>query len=477
MFEQFSAIKMTCDGGYVLAGGTSSNNGDVTENHGSQDFWIVKINYSGAIEWQRCYGGSGYDEAYDIQQTADSGYIAVGRTYSVDGDVTGNHGGCDIWAIKISSTGALQWQKCLGGSDYEEANSVCQTRSGDYIIAGITKSVDGDVTESHGASDSWIIKLTSTGNIEWAKTYGGSSYEEKTTVVQTFDGGYIFGTSTTSSNGEVTGHHGSGTNADLWVVKLDDTGWIEWQRSLGGSHDEYECFVVQCKDSGYMVSGVTNSPDGDVTGYYGVSDTGGQDGWFVKLTQSGSIEWNKCVYPCLSQNVNSVMQATDGGYIFAGTTCPGHVGNGSAWVGKLSDTGRIDWTESYGGSQIDEFYAVAPTNDGSCMVVGYAYSQDGDVSGNHGRDDAWVVKLGWHAEVKEFETSISFTFEPNPAHQFLNISTEQAISNVVVTNLIGQQMIVKNCWGTKLQVDVSSLPTGVYFLKVNNMETVKFLKE
>ena len=110
--EGCQAIRQTFDGGYILAGGASSTDGEVTGNHGGGDFWVVKISVAGALEWERCYGGSQDDDAYDVRQTADSGYIVVGNTASNDGDVSGNHGGYDdIWVIKISSSGILQWQR------------------------------------------------------------------------------------------------------------------------------------------------------------------------------------------------------------------------------------------------------------------------------------------------------------------------------------------------------------------------------
>jgi hypothetical protein len=161
------AVQQTLDGGYIIAGQTLSNDGDITNLHGnSSDYWIVKLSSSGSLEWQKTYGGSMTDQAYSIQQTLDSGYIVAGRAYSIDGDVNGLHGTIDCWIVKLNSTGSILWNKCLGGASAEEAYSIKQSSDGGYIIAGKTRSTDGDVTGNHGGlSDFWIIKLSNYNNV------------------------------------------------------------------------------------------------------------------------------------------------------------------------------------------------------------------------------------------------------------------------------------------------------------------------
>ena len=132
----------------------SGNHGD-----GDADFWVVKLSSTGSLQWQKCLGGSRDDSAHSIQQTSDGGYIVAGFTDSNDGDVSGNHGGWDVWVVKLNSTGSLQWQKCLGGSDFDYAYSIQQTSDGGYIVAGGTYSNDGDVSGNHGDMDFWVVKL------------------------------------------------------------------------------------------------------------------------------------------------------------------------------------------------------------------------------------------------------------------------------------------------------------------------------
>ena len=170
----------------------------------------MKLNDTGKIEWEKCYGGSKDEVAFSIEQTSDGGYIVAGNSNSTDGDVTGHHGGDtthDYWIIKIDSVGNLQWEKSLGGGGDDEAECIQQTTDGGYIISGITQSSDGDVTGNIMGCDSyWIVKLDAFGNIQWEKPFGGLCGDAPLawSVKQTIDGGFIVG----GSNNYVPGVHG-----------------------------------------------------------------------------------------------------------------------------------------------------------------------------------------------------------------------------------------------------------------------------
>src|SRR5690606_22973755 len=183
------SIQQTTDGGYIVGGHSNSTDGDVTGNHGGWDFWVVKLSNIGTIEWQKSLGGSGYDAATSIRQTTDGGYIIAGTSTSTDGDVTGNHGNSDYWVVKLSNTGVIEWQKSLGGSGSDTGWDVKQTTDGGCIVVGFSSSSDGDVTINYGFSDYWIVKLDSIGVITWQKSLGGNILDEAFSVQQTIDGG------------------------------------------------------------------------------------------------------------------------------------------------------------------------------------------------------------------------------------------------------------------------------------------------
>ena len=170
-----NCIKQTTDGGYIVAGFSVSNDGDVVGKHGFEDYWIVKMGANGDFQWQKSLGGSGDDEARSIEQTSDGGYIIAGTSTSNDGDVTGNHGYYDYWIVKLSSIGAIQWQKSLGGSGDDEASSIEQTPDGGYIVEGGAETADGDVAGNHAGGGCWIVKLNNIGTIQWQKIIGQPS--------------------------------------------------------------------------------------------------------------------------------------------------------------------------------------------------------------------------------------------------------------------------------------------------------------
>ncbi|MCF8293672.1 MAG: hypothetical protein K9I70_07660, partial [Chitinophagaceae bacterium] len=309
-WEQAMSINQTVDGGYIVAGYSASNDGDVTGNHGSADYWVVKLNSTGVVQWQKSLGGSGDDAAFSVQQTADSGYIVAGWSASNDGDVTGNHGYADYWVVKLTATGVIQWQKSLGGTGSDYPYSIQQTADSGYIVAGYSYSTDGDVTGNHGSADYWVVKLNSTGVVQWQKSLGGTGGDGAYSIQQTADSGYIVAGGSESNDGDVTGNHGS---ADYWVVKLNSTGVVQWQKSLGGSGDDAANSIQQTADSGYIVAGYSTSNDGDVTGNHGSGDY-----WVVKLNSTGVVQWQKSLGGSGDDAANSIQQTADSGYIVAG---------------------------------------------------------------------------------------------------------------------------------------------------------------
>ena len=146
-----------------------------TENIFQCDSWIVKMNGSGVPEWKKSFGGTGIDLSNAIQQTVDGGYIFTGWSNSIDGDVTGNFGFEDVWVVKLDNIGNIQWQKSFGGTGNDQSYDIQQTTDGGYIIAGISSSNDIDVSSNNGCFDYWIVKLNNTGIIQWEYSTTGAS--------------------------------------------------------------------------------------------------------------------------------------------------------------------------------------------------------------------------------------------------------------------------------------------------------------
>ncbi len=377
-----NSITKTSDGGYAVAGFTSSNNGDVFGNHGSSDMWIGKFNEVGALQWQKLLGGTEGDVANSIIYTTDGGYVVAGYTRSNDGDVSGYHGGLryDLWIVKINTIGTIEWQKALGGTYDDIAYSVIQTTEGGYLVAGSTASNDGDVSGNHGNTDIWVVKLSETGNIQWQRAFGGTSDEYGYSVTQTTDGGYLVAGSTASNNGDVSGNHGG---RDIWMAKLSDIGTLQWKKTLGGTDEDIAYSVIQTTDGGYLVAGSTWSNNGNVSGNHGHGDM-----CVIKLSGTGAIQWKKVLGGSGNDEGYSIIQATDGGYVAAGYTdsnndgdVSGNQGYSNVWVVKLSATGNIQWQKAVGGTNHNQANSIIQITDGKYVVAGKTWSNDGDVSG------------------------------------------------------------------------------------------------
>ncbi|MBA3828062.1 MAG: T9SS type A sorting domain-containing protein [Taibaiella sp.] len=275
------SIKPCYDKGYILTGSTASNVDYVSGNHGLFDIWLVKLDSTGSVAWQKCLGGSSNDYGYSVLQTRDSNFILAGNTTSTDGNVSGNHGNSDYWVVKVNDTGKILWQKTYGGTSNDSATCIQQTFDGGYIIGGHSSSNNGNVTYSHGGIDYWIVKINDTGKIQWQKTYGGTADELLSSIQQTKDSGYIVAGTTQSNNGDITGYHDS---TDIWVIKLNDTGKLIWQKTLGGTSKDIVSSIKQTSTGNYVLAGSTVSTDGDVS-----STTSGNKIWIVKLSQTGAL--------------------------------------------------------------------------------------------------------------------------------------------------------------------------------------------
>ncbi|MEJ7912457.1 MAG: hypothetical protein WKF70_04835, partial [Chitinophagaceae bacterium] len=388
-----NSIRSTKDGGSIVVGGASSNNGDVTSSNGSSDFWVVKLNAAGSIQWQKALGGTGSEMANSVEQTSDDGYIIAGYTFSNNLTVSGNSGFQDFWLVKLDVNGNLQWQKSLGGSSMDYAYSVIQTADGGYLAGGNTSSTNGAVTGNHGGDDGWIVKLDAGGAIMWQKCYGGSGLDEIRSVYQSVEGGYIMTGYTTSVDGDVSGNHGA---SDLWVIKIGAQGNIEWQKAFGGNSFDAGYKILPTSDGGYMISGNTRSNDGDASGNHGDLDA-----WLVKIDATGMLQWQKCYGGSGADWAISFFQTPDNNYIVGAQTLSyngdavGNHGGLDKLILKISNAGALQWKKCFGGSQWDYLDEIVPTPDGSFISTGSARSNDGDVEGLHGSGyDLWVVKYG-----------------------------------------------------------------------------------
>ena len=330
------SIQVTTDGGYVVAGLTYSFGA------GSSDGWILKLDSQGTPLWQKAFGGSDYETFGSIQQTADGGYIVAGETMSpvVSGPV-------DIWALKLYGNGSVEWEKTYSGIGIDQFPSIRQTPDGGYILSASTTS--------SGSSSISLWKLDASGNITWQKTYGGSSVSVRNatneSIYQTSDGGYVLIGWT---------NPGPAGGDDALVLKLDQNGNIQWQKTYGGSESDQVYSIRQTSDGGYVLTGWSTS-FGDLNG----------DLWVLKLDSNGNILWEKKYGgPGSGESGQSIKETSDGGYIVTGTIYPLPPLNYDLWVLKLDNSGNILWQKTYGGSGAEWGESVQQVADGGYIVAG-----------------------------------------------------------------------------------------------------------
>jgi|GEM_PF-6312018 len=349
--DRGTAIQQTADGGFVVAGTTYSL--------GYNDIWVVKINNSGVIEWEKSYGGIMDDGADAIYQTSDGGYIISGYTDSFGSSLL------DFWLLKLDSSGVVEWEKRFGGSNSERAFSVQQTDDGGFIVAGSTLSFGA------GDSDIWVIKLDSAGTIEWQKAYGTAGTESASSVRQTPDGGYIIA-------GKITP---VGTNvSDFLMVKLTSTGGFDWAKTLGTSNSEEADCIRLTADGGFIISGAA---------FLGA---GNSEAWIIKMESDHSIKWQKTFGGSSGDRALAVRQTSDGNYIVAGYTYSFGPGAGDVWVIKLDSNGSVVWQKAYGTLNQEEGTDINEADNGEFIVTGYTKQPNLPI-------DLWILNLGGNGTI------------------------------------------------------------------------------
>ncbi len=388
-------IEQTADNGFIICGGSTSDDFDVELNQGYSDYWIVKFDSNYEIQWQKSFGGTSFDAGKSVIQTNDGGYFVAGDISSDDGDILLNHGGRDFWVLKLTVEGNLIWQKSYGGPGGEYLNHTIRIEDSGYLMAGECSGNGGDVSGVHGNEDAWIVRVDNAGELIWQKPYGGSDDDIFYSCILLQEGGYLFAGVSHSDDGDVTYNQGDG---DFWLVKTDSSGSIEWQKTYGGSSIDKAFSVVQYYDGGYLAVGETGSTDGDISEWYPGTY---HDIWLIKIDSIGNLEWEKTLGGSGGQEGQVVISIIDSNILVGGYSTSDDFdvsfnhGEGDYWIVYLDSLGNIIWEKSLGGSTSDHSDDIIVQSPSEFVICGYSTSHDGDVSLNYGGSDVWIVKLGY----------------------------------------------------------------------------------
>ncbi len=461
--EPIDAIA-TSDGGFLVAGISLSNSSsDKSEDSkGNYDYWIIKIDSLGNKLWDKTFGSNVEDYLSDITTTADGGYILAGYSSSnASGDKSENSKGeTDIWIIKIDSVGNKLWDKTIGGNSNDGVNRITPTADGGYLLVGNSYSTaSGDKTEiNRGFTDYWLVKIDANGNKLWDKTFGGSNFDVATDVILSIDGGYLItGWSTSNTSGDKS--EDSKGDSDYWLVKTDSLGNKIWDKTLGGSWSDYLINAISTIDGAYLLAGESISDaSGDKSeDSYSV---GGPDYWIVKVDSNGNKIWDKTLGGLVNDIPRTGIIATkDGAYMLAGYSDSNVSGDksedskGSAdfWIVKVDTNGNKLWDKTLGGTDFDSPYSLLLAPNGNYLLTGWSNSPaSGDKSENSKGDrDYWIVSI--HEDAFYTKSLI-----------LVNANTDQDIG------LLSDESIVKlsEIGNPRLSVRATTVPTTVDSIKL-----------
>ncbi|QRR01396.1 T9SS type A sorting domain-containing protein [Dyadobacter sandarakinus] len=407
------SLQQTNDGGFIAGGfSNSSAIGDKTENHRGNtnypDYWIIKTLPDGTKVWDRTIGTNGVEEFSIVKQTADGGYILGGYgTSELNlGAANGNRsedlkGTSSFWVVKVTSNGSIAWDRTLGGNNESQLTTLTQTLDGGYLLGGrSTSNTASDKSEnSKGLNDYWIVKLDAAGNLEWDRTIGSEGEDLLASLIQTTDGSYVLAGSSSSAAGGNKSENTRG-QLDYWVVKLNAAGQVIWDKTLGSGANDEARSIVATSDGGYLVGGTSNSGIGSEKTE---SNRGLRDFWIVKLSESGSVQWDKTLGGAGNDDLYSLYANADGNYVAGGSSnsvsggdkTENSRGGYDFWVVKVNPDGSKVWDKTIGGNEADAIFSLQETSDQGYVLGGTSYSGAGGdkSSGYKGFSSYWIVKL------------------------------------------------------------------------------------
>ncbi|WP_394335787.1 T9SS type A sorting domain-containing protein [Adhaeribacter pallidiroseus] len=465
----------TPDGGYLLGGHSSSPvSGDKSQgSQGRNDFWLVKTDGTGNKKWDKRFGGTEEEYLNALIPTADGGYLLGGNSLSgVSGDKTqASRGGKDYWVVKINANGTKQWDKRFGGTGDDDLHTLIQLPSGDYILAGHSLSgAGGDKTEnSRGASDYWVVKINNSGTKIWDKRLGGSGEDWLEAAVLNTDGTLLLGgRSTSGQSGDKTQLSRGGE--DYWVIKINANGGKLWDKRFGGSQDDNLQALTRTSDGNYVLGGTSAS---DATGDKTQDNRGENDFWIIKINSSGSKLWDKRYGGGLSEELHSLSQTSDGGYLLGGRSksgiggekTQGTQGGYDYWIVKTYNTGNFSWDRRFGGNADEDLRTVLPTTEGGYVLAGRSASGiSGDkTQSSQERTDYWLVKMAPIPEEIIPATTANLTVTPAP---------DLTAESTTVTKAFRLETF-PNPFTDKLTIRFTPLKTESVTVKVYNSQGVE----
>ena len=391
-------VTITSDGGFVVIGNTMSTDGNflIKDNEGS-DIFLMKFSESNSLEWTQVYGGSKDDRGYDVVQLLDEGFALVGHSKSDDGDASVNQGQHDNWVIRTDSKGLLLWQKSFGFLGHDHAYSITSTSDGGLFFNGFLdvtasngRGQDGKrnyLTKKHGVGEFWCHKLDRNGNLQWRRYFGGTSNDRSYDAIETNRGDFILTGSSESQDIDISNPKGG---YDIWVVKIDASGALLWETSIGGSGYDIGNAIVQIQNGNFLIAGQTYSKDKDIT-----NPLGSSDGILVWLSPEGILMKVQNIGESEFDVLKDIVQRPDGTLVAVGNS--GSIQNmnnpldNKVVLYYALSNGSLISSHQLVGDGLDQGEAIAVNYNGSVIVVGSTDSKSGQFPTSKGGKDLFVA--------------------------------------------------------------------------------------
>ncbi|MBM4093617.1 MAG: hypothetical protein FJ276_30045, partial [Planctomycetes bacterium] len=409
--DELTACLLTFDGGYLLGGASDSGvGGNKTERKfGWADFWVVKVDPSGAIQWQRVFGGDMDDYLSALAPVAAGGFLLGGWSRSdpipgVGNKTAVNHGAPDFWLVKIDALGNMSWDRTYGGSGSQTLEAMVATGDGGFLLAGDSDSPPSGNKSSpnYGGMDFWLVKVGRDGQKQWDQSYGGNGREHCAAVVGTAGGGCLVGGYSASgvSGNKTDSHYGGG---DIWVVLLDSNGVKQWDRTFGGERVDELSAIVVTTDGSFLLGGTSDSNPGGNKSALGRGD---RDMWIIKIDSEGNKQWDESYGGTASELCSNLAAADAAGFLVAGFSgsAPGGnktaplYGNNDFWIVRVAASGTALWDQAYGGSGGDYLRTALATQGGCYVLAGSSGSSPSGTKtapllGPANSLDYWIVAI------------------------------------------------------------------------------------
>lgn len=456
LFERPLGLCATDDGGAIFTGySTYTNKTQIT---------AVRLNKEGSVIWDKTYGGSNREEGFRILKT-DGGYVIAGTARSSDGDVETHYGKADLWVFKISLLGDIVWQTTIGGADFEFCGDFTKTNDGGFVIVGTTHS--DSHWDNNGGSDVIITKLSSSGEILWNRTFGGTNDEGAWGAVQNDQGDIYVGFNTKSSDGDIDTLY---NERDFGLIKLSNIGDLIWLKTYDGKPGRNDLIDIELLSNGSIVM---------------VGRNGERDSWVVCTDADGEYKWDH-TYGEIGGDIAYSLIEIESGLIIVGNTSFGTADpelneESNVMIYQLDHEGTLVWSSHYGGSGHDIAYDIDKGRLGFFILIG-STSTNGSFGDNKGKMDAVVLKISLQEtstiDIKPLEKLSLF---PNPSAELItiDIAVKDIGARYQIFSNSGELVLEGTLLDISTTIDVCDLPSASYSFQVTSSNrgiTVPFLK-